>query len=239
LGSHQPFLSPSGRRVRGQRERNSTQAFQLNFSNLNSRYSLGEILTFGERFVHCSPSGGTLFTNQQLTFPFEVWRCQCIEPFGKNFTEVFVDPSNSGAFHLADNSYGIIPFQSPRPFGLRAPGFIPVCGNELFADRLPPPTQLDRFTKVNILTRIGVLALTATVATHLSVQLRFANQRNPGFALHGYRFQAIGGSDSTISGRKAAQQIEDGVFAGRGSNRTGLHTRTQEMASALSRFRRE
>ena len=37
---------------------------------------------------------------------------------------------------------------------------------------------------------------------------------------------------------KAAQQIEDGVFAGRGSNRTGLHSRTEEMASALSRFRR-
>src|SRR5882762_9392862 len=67
---------------------------------------------------------------------------------------------------------------------------------------------------------------------------RFANQRNPGFALEGFRFQAIGGSDSTISGWKAAQQIEDGVFAGRGSNRTGLHSRTEEMANALSRFRR-
>src|SRR5271166_5964639 len=67
---------------------------------------------------------------------------------------------------------------------------------------------------------------------------RFANQRNPGFALDGFRFQAIGGSDSTISGRKAAQQIEDRVFAGRSSNRTGLHTRTEEMASALSRYRR-
>src|ERR1700728_828158 len=64
---------------------------------------------------------------------------------------------------------------------------------------------------------------------------RFANQRNPGFALDGFRFQAIGGSGSTISGRKAAQQVEDGVFAGRGSNRTGLYPRTQEMASALSR----
>ena len=42
----------------------------------------------------------------------------------------------------------------------------------------------------------------------------------------------------TISGRKAAQQVEDGVFAGRGSNRTGLYPRTQEMASALSRYRR-
>ena len=52
------------------------------------------------------------------------------------------------------------------------------------------------------------------------------------------RFQAIGGSGSTISGRKAAQQVEDGVFAGRGSNRTGLYPRTQEMASALSRYRR-
>ena len=61
---------------------------------------------------------------------------------------------------------------------------------------------------------------------------------NPGFALDGFRFQAIGGSHSTISGWKAAQQIEDGVFAGRGSNRTGLHSRTEEMASALSRFRR-
>jgi hypothetical protein len=56
--------------------------------------------------------------------------------------------------------------------------------------------------------------------------------------LDGFRFQAIGGPDSTISGRKAAQQIEDGVFAGRGSNRTGLYPRTQEMASALSRYRR-
>src|SRR6202035_3649150 len=68
--------------------------------------------------------------------------------------------------------------------------------------------------------------------------LRIANQRNPGFALDGFRFQAIGGSGSTISGRKAAQQIEDGVFAGRGTNRTGLYPRTQEMASALSRNRR-
>ena len=69
--------------------------------------------------------------------------------------------------------------------------------------------------------------------------LRFANQRNPGFALDGFRFRAIGGSGSTISGRKAAQQVEDGVFAGRGSNRTGLYPRTQEIASALSRYRRE
>src|SRR5271167_4246868 len=67
---------------------------------------------------------------------------------------------------------------------------------------------------------------------------RFANQRNPGFALDGFRFQAIGGSGSTISGGKAVQQVEDGVFAGRGSNRTGLYPRTQEMASALSRYRR-
>ena len=59
-----------------------------------------------------------------------------------------------------------------------------------------------------------------------------------GFALDGFRFQAIGGFDSTISSGKAAQQIEDGVFGGRGSNRTGLHSRTEEMASALSRFRR-
>src|SRR5580693_1710676 len=67
---------------------------------------------------------------------------------------------------------------------------------------------------------------------------RIANQRTPGFALDGFRFQAIGGSGSTISGRKAAQQVEDGVFAGRGSNRTGFYPRTQEMASALSRYRR-
>src|SRR6266545_209796 len=67
---------------------------------------------------------------------------------------------------------------------------------------------------------------------------RFANQRNPGFALDGFRFQAISGSDSTIGGRKAAQQIEDGVLAGRGSHRKGLRSRTEEMASALSRFRR-
>jgi len=44
-------------------------------------------------------------------------------------------------------------------------------------------------------------------------------------------------SGSTISGRKAAQQVEDGVLAGRGPDRTGLHSRTEEMASALSRFR--
>jgi integrase len=42
---------------------------------------------------------------------------------------------------------------------------------------------------------------------------RSANQRNPGFALYGFRLQTIGGSDSTTGGRKAAQQIEDGVFA--------------------------
>ena len=44
---------------------------------------------------------------------------------------------------------------------------------------------------------------------------RFANQRNPGFTLDGFRFQAIGGSGSTISGRETAQQVEDEVFAGR------------------------
>src|SRR5271166_513250 len=80
----------------------------------------------------------------------------------------------------------------------------------------------------------------STLSNHRAYWLvfRFANQRNPGFALDGFRFQAIGGSGSTISGRKAAQQVEDGVFAGRGSNRTGLYPRTQEMASALSRYRR-
>src|SRR5579864_169077 len=67
--------------------------------------------------------------------------------------------------------------------------------------------------------------------------LRFANQRNTRFAVDGLRFQAIGGSDPTISGRKAAQQIEDGVLAGRGPDRTGLHPRTEEMASALCRIR--
>src|ERR1035437_254645 len=90
----------------------------------------------------------------------------------------------------------------------------------------------------------GCLANTRRAGSALSnhradwTVLRFANQRNPGFVLDGFRFQAIGGSDSTISGGKAAQQIEDGVFAGRSSNRTGLHSRTEEMASALSRFRR-
>jgi len=59
-------------------------------------------------------NGGTLPTNQQVSFPFEIWRYQCLEPFGKNFSEVFVDPSNSGDFHLAENSYGISPFQYPR-----------------------------------------------------------------------------------------------------------------------------
>src|SRR5260370_16955308 len=63
--------------------------------------------------------------------------------------------------------------------------------------------------------------------------LRFANQRNPGFAMDGLRFQAIGGSDPTISSREAVQQIEDGVLAGRGPDRTGLHSRTEEMATAL------
>ena len=66
---------------------------------------------------------------------------------------------------------------------------------------------------------------------------RFANQRNPGFALDGFRFQTIGGSNPTISGREATKQIEDGVLAGRGPDRTGFHSRTEEMASALSRFR--
>src|SRR6266568_196761 len=50
--------------------------------------------------------------------------------------------------------------------------------------------------------------------------LRFADQRNPGLAVDGFRFQAIGGSDPTISSREATQQIEDGVLARRGSNRT-------------------
>src|ERR1700685_3578717 len=90
----------------------------------------------------------------------------------------------------------------------------------------------------------GCLAIARRAGSALSnhranwLVFRFANQRNPGFALDGFRFQAIGGSGSTISRRKAAQQVEDGVFAGRGSNRTGLYPRTQEMASALSRYRR-
>src|SRR5260370_10183570 len=67
--------------------------------------------------------------------------------------------------------------------------------------------------------------------------LWFANQRNPGFAMDGLRFQAIGSSDPTISGREAAQQIENGVLAGRGPDRTGLHPRTEEMAVALCRDR--
>ena len=40
-----------------------------------------------------------------------------------------------------------------------------------------------------------------------------------------------------ISGREAAQQIENGVLAGRGPDRTGLHPRTEEMAVALCRDR--
>ena len=67
--------------------------------------------------------------------------------------------------------------------------------------------------------------------------LRFANQRNPRFAVDGLRFRAVGGFDPTISGREATQQIEDGVFTGRGPDRTGLHSRTEEMASALCRDR--
>src|SRR6266851_3004945 len=67
--------------------------------------------------------------------------------------------------------------------------------------------------------------------------LWFANQRNPGFTVDGLRLQTIGGSNSAIGGGKATQQIEDGVFAGRGPARTGLHPRIEEMANALLRLR--
>ena len=74
-------------------------------------------------------------------------------------------------------------------------------------------------------------------AAGVSTATLFTNQRNLGFAMDGLRFQAIGSSDPTISGRKAAQQIENGVLAGRGPDRAGLHPRTEEMASALRRDR--
>src|ERR1700680_1083461 len=67
--------------------------------------------------------------------------------------------------------------------------------------------------------------------------LWFANQRNPGFTVDGLRLQTIGGSNSAIGGGKATQQIEDGIFAGRGPARTGLHPRIEEMANALPRLR--
>ena len=56
------------------------------------------------------------------------------------------------------------------------------------------------------------------------------------FAVDRLRFQAISGFDSTISGWKAFEQIEDGVLGGRSSDRKGLHSGTEEMAIDLSRF---
>ena len=53
------------------------------------------------------------------------------------------------------------------------------------------------------------------------IVFRVANQRNPGFAVDRLRFQAIGGFDSTISGWKAFEQIENGVLGGRSSDRKG------------------
>jgi Phage integrase, N-terminal SAM-like domain len=71
----------------------------------------------------------------------------------------------------------------------------------------------------------------------IALWLRFANQRNSRIALDGLRFQAVGGSDPAIIGRQAAQQLEDRVFAGRSSPRTGFRCRAEEMARAVSRVR--
>src|SRR5271157_2350728 len=67
--------------------------------------------------------------------------------------------------------------------------------------------------------------------------LRFADQRNPRVALDGLRFQAVGCADPTLGSRQTTQQVEDRVFAGRGPTRTGLYSRTEEMANAMSRGR--
>ena len=67
---------------------------------------------------------------------------------------------------------------------------------------------------------------------------RFADQRNSRIALDGLRFQAVGGPDPAFIGRQAAQPIEDRMFAGRSSARTGFHRRAEEMARAVSRVRR-
>jgi hypothetical protein len=68
------------------------------------------------------------------------------------------------------------------------------------------------------------------------IVFRVANQRNLGFAVDRLRFQTIGGFDSTISGREATQQIENGVLGRRSSDRKGLHSGTQEMAIDLCRL---
>ncbi len=121
------------------------------------------------------PSGGTLPTNQRVAFPFEIWRYHCLEPFGKNITEVFTDPSSSGDYHLIEYTVGLNPFQAYiPPSGPNSHGLIPDCGNELFAGRLPPSTQVDRFTKVDVLARTETSDLFAVVASHLSLhQLPF------------------------------------------------------------------
>ena len=54
--------------------------------------------------------------------------------------------------------------------------------------------------------------------------LRFEDQRNPRLAVDGLRLQAFGGSDPTVGGRQATQQIEDRILAGRGPARAGLHS---------------
>jgi hypothetical protein len=66
---------------------------------------------------------------------------------------------------------------------------------------------------------------------------RFANQRNPGFALDGFRFQAIGGSDSTISGGKRLNKLKTEYSQDEVPIERGFNSRTEEMASGLSRIR--
>ena len=67
--------------------------------------------------------------------------------------------------------------------------------------------------------------------------LRLEDQRNPRSALGGLQLRPSRGTDSEISSREAAQQTEDGVFAGRSPARTRLHPRIEEMANSLRRFR--
>ena len=124
------------------------------------------------------PSGGTPpvadeHGNQQsVTFPFEVWRYRCIEGVGRNITAVFVDPTAWHEFHLlVDPNIGD-PFEYAHRtqwhFGLQSQEDLAPCGNESFAGRRPAPIQLDRFTKVDVLTRTELSDLSTVLASHLS-----------------------------------------------------------------------
>ncbi len=130
------------------------------------------------------PSGGTLPVadergiHQSVSYPFDVWRYQCVEGVGRNITVVFADPKASDDVHLMLDPKLGDPFEHAQRaqwhFGLQSQEDLAPCGTEPIVWRLPPTTRLDPFAKVDVLWRTELTGLSGAVASHLSLhQLPF------------------------------------------------------------------